>query len=45
MISMLPKKKLYMTDIICTETILYRQEATRRPFSIQYLIKSANMQF
>ena len=28
MISILPKKTLYMTDIICTETILYRQEET-----------------
>ena len=37
MISILPKKTLYMTDIICTETILYRQVATRQPFFIQCL--------
>ena len=29
MISMLPKKALYMIDIICTEKVLYRLEATR----------------
>ena len=28
-ISKLPKKTLYMTDIICTKTILQKQEATR----------------
>ena len=29
MISKLPKKTLYMTYIICTKTMLYKQEATR----------------
>ena len=28
MVSILRKKTLYMTDIICTETIMDRQEAT-----------------
>ena len=34
MINILPNETLYMSDIICAETILYRQEATRLPFSI-----------
>ena len=36
MVSKLPKKTLHVTDIICTKTILYRQEANQ--VAIFYLI-------
>ena len=43
MISILPKKTLYMTDIICTETILYWQEATIFHSIPNKACKDANM--
>ena len=39
----LPKKTLCMTDIICTETILYRQEATIFHSILNKACKDANM--